>query len=119
MTTLTKEKCVACRRDSPLVTDQEVTELKPQIPDWELTSTDGIDRLQRVYRFKGYDGALEFATTVGKAADEEGHHPRIVLEWGRVGVDWWTHKIRGLHRNDFITAAKTDAMYAQVSGKQE
>ena len=119
MTTLTGEKCVACRRDSPRVTDQEVAELHPQVPDWELTETDGIKRLQRTFRFRDFASALKFTDSVGKAAEEEGHHPRITVEWGRVGVDWWTHKIRGLHRNDFIMAAKTDAMYADASGKPE
>ena len=112
---LTQEKCVACRRDSPLVTQEEVAELRPQIPDWDLTSTDGIDRLQRVLQFKNFADALEFATSLGNVADAEGHHPRLTVEWGRVGVDWWTHKIRGLHRNDFIMAARTDAMYEELS----
>ena len=102
---LTQEKCVACRRDSPLVTPEEVAELRPQIPDWELTNSDGIDRLQRPFKFGNFADALEFATALGIAADAEGHHPRLTVEWGRVGVDWWTHKIKGLHRNDFIMAA--------------
>ena len=114
---LTREKCVACRRDSPLVTQEEVVELRPQIPDWDLTNSDGIDRLQRAFKFGNFADALEFATAVGGAADAEGHHPRLTVEWGRVGVDWWTHKIKGLHRNDFIMAAKTDAMFAESSPK--
>lgn len=108
---LTREKCVACRRDSPRVTEEEIAELSPNVPDWELTDDDGVKRLQRVFRFKDFAGAMAFARDVAEAAEEEGHHPRIVLEWGRVGVDWWTHKIRGLHRNDFIMAAKTDEIY--------
>ena len=115
MATLTQERCVACRRDSPRVTDEEVSELHPQVADWELTNTDGIPRLQRTFRFGNFGGALDFATQLGKSADAEGHHPRLTVEWGLVGVDWWTHKIRGLHRNDFIMAAKTDAMYADAT----
>ena len=115
MATLTQERCVACRRDSPRVTDEEVAELHPQVAEWELTNTDGIPRLQRTFRFGNFGGALDFATQLGKSADAEGHHPRLTVEWGRVGVDWWTHKIRGLHRNDFIMAAKTDAMYADAT----
>ena len=109
--TLTAEKCVACRRDSPRVTDADIAELKPHIPEWDLTEDDGIKRLQRTYRFRDFAGATAFAMKVSEAAEDEGHHPRITLEWGRVGVDWWTHKIRGLHRNDFIMAAKTDELY--------
>ena len=58
--------------------------------------------------------ALEFTNDVGAIAEEEGHHPAILTEWGRVTVTWWTHKIRGLHRNDFIMAAKTDQIYEDV-----
>ncbi|MYE54424.1 MAG: 4a-hydroxytetrahydrobiopterin dehydratase [Chloroflexi bacterium] len=119
MATLTQEKCVACRRDSPRVTDEEVAELHPQVADWELTNSDGIPRLQRTFRFRDFGGALDFATQLGRSAGDEGHHPRITVEWGRVGVDWWTHKIRGLHRNDFIMAAKTDAMYADADTSSE
>ena len=119
MTILTQEKCVACRRDSPRVTDEEAAELHPQVADWELTNSDGIPRLQKTFRFRNFEGALDFATQLGKSADAEGHHPRLTVEWGRVGVDWWTHKIRGLHRNDFIMAAKTDAMYAGTTASDE
>ena len=113
---LTQEKCVACRRDSPRVTQEEIAELSPHVSDWQLTENDGIKRLQRGFRFRDFAGALAFARDVAEAAEEEGHHPRIVLEWGRVGVDWWTHKIRGLHRNDFIMAAKTDEIYHEHGG---
>ncbi|MDA0770129.1 MAG: 4a-hydroxytetrahydrobiopterin dehydratase [SAR202 cluster bacterium Casp-Chloro-G4] len=119
MTTLTSESCVACRRDSPKVTDAEMAELLPQIPDWEVTDTDGIPRLEKSYKFKNFSDALTFTTRLGLEADGEGHHPRITLEWGRVDVDWWTHKIRGLHRNDFVMAAKTDVMYAGSSDKPD
>ena len=93
------------------MTDEEVVALSPQIPDWDLTDDDGVQRRRRTFRFRDFAGAMTFARDVAEAAEQEGHHPRIVLEWGRVGVDWWTHKIRGLHRNDFIMAAKTDDIY--------
>jgi 4a-hydroxytetrahydrobiopterin dehydratase len=108
MTDLVNERCVACRRDSPRVTEAETAELKPSIPEWELVERDGIPRLERVYRFPDFKEALAFTQRVGELADEEGHHPALLTEWGRVTVTWWTHKIRGLHRNDFLMAAKTD-----------
>ncbi len=108
---LMREKCVACRRDSPLVTDDEVAELHPQVADWEMMDEESIPRLKRTFSFPDFAGALAFSSSVGEAAEKEGHHPRIVTEWGRVTVTWWTHKIRGLHRNDFIMAAKTDQLY--------
>jgi 4a-hydroxytetrahydrobiopterin dehydratase len=109
---LTAEKCVACRRDAPTVTDAEIAELQPQVPEWELVEIDGIKRLRRVFSFPDFTHALAFTNAVGAIAEKEGHHPALLTEWGRVTVSWWTHKIKGLHRNDFIMAAKTDALSA-------
>jgi 4a-hydroxytetrahydrobiopterin dehydratase len=110
MTTLVNEKCVACRRDAPRVPEEEIPALRQEIPDWELVEQDGVPRLQRAFRFDDFAGALAFTMRVGELAESEGHHPAILTEWGRVTVSWWTHKIRGLHRNDFIMAAKTDRL---------
>lgn len=110
MDTLTNEKCTACRRDSPRVTEAEVAELKPHIPEWTLLEREGIERIERIYRFANFAEALAFTNRVGALAEEEGHHPAILTEWGRVTVTLWTHKIRGLHRNDFIMAAKIDSL---------
>jgi 4a-hydroxytetrahydrobiopterin dehydratase len=112
MDQLVKMKCVACRADSPRVSETETAQLKPQIPDWQIVERDGIPQLERSFKFKDFRQALEFANRVGELAETNGHHPVIVLEWGKVTVTWWTHAIRGLHRNDFIMSAKTDAAYA-------
>ena len=111
---LTAEKCVACRRDAPTVTDAEIAELHPQVPEWELIELDGIKRLRRVFSFDDFAQALAFTDAVGAVAEAQGHHPALLTEWGRVTVSWWTHKIKGLHRNDFIMAAKTDELYQSV-----
>lgn len=111
---LTAERCVACRRDAPTVTDAELAELHPNVPEWELVELDGIKRLTRVFPFDDFAQALEFTRGVGELAEAEGHHPALLTEWGRTTVSWWTHKIKGLHRNDFIMAAKTDALYQSV-----
>ena len=108
---LNQQKCVACRRDSPPVTDQEVADLQPEVPQWDLITEDGIKKLDRVFRFADFRQALDFTDALGELAETEGHHPRLVTEWGRVKVTWWTHKIRNLHRNDFIMAAKSDRFY--------
>jgi 4a-hydroxytetrahydrobiopterin dehydratase len=110
MATLTSEKCTACRRDSPRVTEADIQELKPQIPQWALTEVDGIPRLERAFRFANFAQALSFTDTVGALAEAEGHHPAILTEWGKVTISLWTHKIRGLHRNDFVMAAKIDTL---------
>lgn len=110
MESLTQMKCVACRKGEPTVTDAEVAELHPQVSDWEIVEVDGIKRLRRVFAADDFAQALEFTNEVGALAEEEGHHPALETEWGRTTVTWWTHKIRGLHRNDFIMAAKTDEL---------
>ena len=111
MATLSAEKCVACRAGAPQATAAEIAEFQPQIPDWNLEERHGIPQLERVFRFRSFAQALAFTNAVGNLAEEEGHHPALLTEWGRVTVTWWTHKIKGLHRNDFIMAAKTDALY--------
>jgi 4a-hydroxytetrahydrobiopterin dehydratase len=111
MERLTQMKCVACRAGEPTVTDEEIAELHPQVSEWEIVEVDGIKRLQRVFAFNDFAQALAFTDAVGALAESEGHHPALLTEWGRTTVAWWTHKIKGLHRNDFIMAAKTDQLY--------
>ena len=111
MEPLAKLKCVACRGGEPRVTEQEIAEFVPQIPQWKLVERDGIKRLERSFNFKNFSEALSWTNKVGELAEAEDHHPALLTEWGKVTVTWWTHKIRGLHRNDFIMASKTDALY--------
>ena len=115
MSGLAGERCVACRPDAPRVTAAEVQALSREIPDWRLLEREGIARLERVFAFANFADALAFTNGVGALAEEAGHHPALTTEWGRVTVAWWTHILRGLHRNDFIMAAKTDAAYAGQS----
>ncbi len=110
MTELAETHCEACRADAPRVTDAEIEALSPQIPDWEMIEVDGIKRLTRQFTFSNFREALAFTNKVGELAEEANHHPAILTEWGKVTVTWWTHKIRGLHKNDFIMAARTDRL---------
>jgi 4a-hydroxytetrahydrobiopterin dehydratase len=89
-----------------------MAEFAPQVPDWQIVERESIHRLERIFKFKNFVQALAFTHRVGELAESEGHHPAILTEWGKVTVTWWTHKIRGLHRNDFIMAAKTDQLYS-------
>jgi len=111
MEELIKQKCVACRADAPRVTDDELPGLIKQIPDWQPVSNDSILQLTREFKFDNYVLSLSFTNAIADLAEEEDHHPAILLEWGKVKVTWWTHKIGGLHKNDFIAAAKTDLIY--------
>jgi 4a-hydroxytetrahydrobiopterin dehydratase len=108
MEELRKHKCEACNAGALPVSDEEIPKFKSEIPDWEILEIDGIKRLRRVFTFKNFKGALEFTNKVGAIAEEAGHHPTLLTEWGKVTVTWWTHKIRGLHINDFIMASRTD-----------
>jgi len=111
MTDLATGKCVACRAGEPTLTNAEIAELQPQLPDWQLKEVEGMRRLERVFKFKNFAQALEFTNKIGAIAEEENHHPLIITEWGKVTINWWTHKIGGLHRNDFIMAARSDELY--------
>jgi 4a-hydroxytetrahydrobiopterin dehydratase len=113
MEPLARMTCVACRKETPRATADEIAELHREVPDWEIVELDGIKRLTRVFTVDDFAQALEFTNDVGRLAEEEGHHPALVTEWGRTTVSWWTHKIKGLHRNDFIMAAKTDRLSAR------
>jgi 4a-hydroxytetrahydrobiopterin dehydratase len=113
---LTEQQCVACRGDEPGVTDAEREEYSAQVPRWHIVPHEGIPHLTRTFRFDNFVHALDFSIAVGRLAEEQGHHPAILTEWGKVTVEWWTHKIRALHRNDFIMAARTDELFAQAPG---
>ena len=110
MTDLHQMKCVACRGGEPKLTDQEIAALQPEVPEWQVIEVDGIKRLERVFKLKNFIEAMAFTNKIGMIAEKEDHHPLIVTEWGRVTIQWWTHKIKGLHKNDFIMAAKVDAL---------
>jgi 4a-hydroxytetrahydrobiopterin dehydratase len=103
-------KCTACRADSPRATEAEITTFTAQLPEWRIIEVEGVQRLERTFRFKNFVQALSFANRVGEVAEAEGHHPKLVVEWGSVSVQWWTHAIHGLHVNDFILAAQTDKL---------
>tara|TARA_Y100000768_G_scaffold180946_1_gene135502 strand:+ start:17 stop:355 length:339 start_codon:yes stop_codon:yes gene_type:complete len=110
MSDLIQQKCVACRADAPRVADDELPDLLKQIPDWQPVTDDSVLKLNKVFNFDNYSDAISFTNKIAQLAEEEDHHPAILLEWGRVEVTWWTHKIGGLHKNDFIAAAKTDLL---------
>jgi 4a-hydroxytetrahydrobiopterin dehydratase len=112
MEKLAEITCIPCRGDEPPATDAEIVEFHTQVPDWIVIERDGIKRLERAFKFKNFVQALAFTNRVGDIAETQGHHPALLTEWGRVTVTWWTHKIKGLHRNDFVMAAKTDQLYA-------
>lgn len=112
MEDLIESTCTACRGGEPPLTEAEITTLRPQVPNWSVVTRDGIQRIERTYRLPDFARAMAFAVQVGELAEREGHHPDLHIGWGRVTVETWTHAIGGLHRNDFILAAKTDQIFS-------
>jgi 4a-hydroxytetrahydrobiopterin dehydratase len=111
MINLAAGQCVACRGGEPTLADAEIEDLLFHIIDWQVKEVDEVKRLERVFNFKNFMEAMEFTNKIAAVAEEQGHHPLIITEWSRVTVHWWTHKVKGLHRNDFIMAAKTDELF--------
>ncbi len=110
---LSQSSCEACKVDAPMLSEQEIQKLAPQIPSWMIHEEEGIKRLICSFAFSSYEDSVNFTNKVAKLAEEEDHHPEIVLEWGNVTVSWWSHKIKGLHKNDFICASKTDNLFKE------
>lgn len=110
MSDLEQQKCEACNADAPQVTDEELADLMREVPNWTPVVRDGVMQLEREFKFKNFKLALEFTNKVGEIAEDEFHHPTLVTEWGKTTVTWWTHAINGLHKNDFIMAARTDKL---------
>lgn len=115
MNTLSQEKCTVCAVGAQAMEEMEVERLRAEIPAWQIVERDGFKRLERIFTFNNFAEAMEFTNRIAALAEAEGHHPAILTEWGRVTVSWWTHKIRGLHRNDFLMAARTDLIAAPAT----
>ncbi len=115
MSDLSIRTCEVCRLGAPLATDEEIKEFMSQLPYWEIIIVDEVKHLKKTFKFKNFMEALQFTNKVGELAEKEGHHPEILTQWGKVTVTWWTHKIMGLHANDFIMAAKTDKIFMDSS----
>jgi 4a-hydroxytetrahydrobiopterin dehydratase len=111
---LAGRRCEACRADAPLLTPRELNERLPQLPQWQLIEVVGVQQLSRVYRCKDFLGAMALAEKVAEIAEQENHHPSLLVEWGKLTVRWWTHKINGLHENDLIMAARTERLFVTL-----
>jgi len=102
---LSQKTCIPCRGGVPPLTADEVSRLSSEVSEWSVVEGHHI---KRDFKFSDFSTALKFVNSVGRIAEEEGHHPDIYLTWGEVGVTIWTHKIDGLTESDFILAAKID-----------
>jgi 4a-hydroxytetrahydrobiopterin dehydratase len=109
MTDLADKQCVPCLGGVPALKGKALQDLHASIPKWTIVDE---HHLTREYKFPDFKQALDFVNKVGALAEEQGHHPDILLAWGKAGVTMWTHKIDGLTESDFIMAAKIDRLLA-------
>jgi 4a-hydroxytetrahydrobiopterin dehydratase len=110
---LADQACVPCKGGTPPLTEAEYEPLLEQLTGWEVR--DQL-RLWKTYKFKNFVEAVDFVNRVTPVAEAEGHHPDLHVAWGSVGVELWTHKIKGLSSSDFIMAAKIDRLAAAPPG---
>jgi 4a-hydroxytetrahydrobiopterin dehydratase len=108
MNELIQLHCTQVAANTPRLTEKEISLLKEELSGWETHTKKGELHLEKSFQFKDFKQALAFTNRVAQLANEEDHHPALLTEWGKVTVTWWTHKIKGLHQNDFIMAAKTE-----------
>jgi len=111
MAMLNELKCTICQVGDIPLDDNEISEYLHDIHGWSVVNENSIKRIKKTFQFNDYPSGLEFTNKVARLAEAERHHPSIQLDWGKVTVTWWTHKIKGLHKNDFIMAAKTDSLF--------
>lgn len=108
MNELAQSSCEACTSASLKASNEERASLMNLISGWHIVSPDDLEQLQKSFKFPNFVKALSFTNKIGHIAEQHNHHPEILTEWGKVTITWWTHSVHGLHRNDFIMAAKTD-----------
>ena len=103
MTSLADKTCVPCRGGTPALKGSALSDFRQQVPEWQVVDE---HHLIRAYKFPDFRSALAFVNKVGELAEEQGHHPDILLAWGKVEITIWTHAVNGLTESDFILAAK-------------
>ena len=108
MNELLEKKCIPCEGGTLPLSESEITELLPQVEGW--TVSPDLKKLSKDYKFEDFAGAMSFANQIAQIAEEEGHHPDLLVSWGKVGIELSTHAIGGLSENDFILAAKINAL---------
>ena len=100
--------------DNTAVSRDKQTAFLKQLTGWTVVNDKNINQLQRIFGFKNFVDAMAFTNRIAELAEQADHHPAIITEWGKVTVTWWTHRIKGLHLNDFVMAKKTDQAYAKL-----
>ena len=110
---LAAKSCAPCRGGIPPLDGAAAARMAERTPGWSLA--EGATRLQRRFEFRDFVEAMKFVNRVADVAEAEGHHPDIAIHWNKVDLVLWTHKIGGLHENDFILAAKINRLLEEGS----
>jgi 4a-hydroxytetrahydrobiopterin dehydratase len=113
MANLAQEHCVSINASSLRLDEAEAGNLLAELNGWKIINKNNELMLEKSFKFADFKQALAFTNQLGQLAEVENHHPALLTEWGLVTASWWTHRIKGLHRNDFIMAAKTEAVYSK------
>ncbi|HEU5379502.1 MAG TPA: 4a-hydroxytetrahydrobiopterin dehydratase [Ktedonobacteraceae bacterium] len=116
MEQLKQARCVPCEDGVPQASADEISTYIAELPGWQIIEVAGVKQLTRSFAFDNFAHALAFTNRIGELAELEGHHPALLTEWGKVTATWWTHTVRGLHRNDFVMAAKTSEAFQTAKG---
>ena len=99
---------------APLVPEEQQIELIKDLEGWIIDKSE-ISKLVKTFQFSNYVQTLEFVNLIADLSENEDHHPKITIEWGQVCLEWWSHKIKGLHMNDFVCAAKSDELFSKIN----
>lgn len=108
MSKLYQQVCEPCHQNTGIMSEEKQQDLLGMLDGWEITDEEDVPQLLKIIKCHDFLSALDVANKVGELAEVSNHHPALLVEWGKVTVRWWTHSIGGLHKNDFIMAAKTD-----------
>ena len=119
MEALHKKHCTSYSKSELLIDQNMRHKLIPGLPFWEIVVHQEVEMLIQEFRLLGFQEAFNFTSQIASLAEEQNHHPKIITEWGKVTVYWWSHEIKGLHLNDFIMAAKTDLAFKLLSEKRK
>ena len=109
-TPLAERRCEACTPETPRLTRERATELLHELSGWAITDVEGRAELTKTFRYKGFMPGVELTNRIAALAEQEGHHPDLLLTYGSLTVRLWTHAAGGLTDNDFILAAKIDRL---------
>ncbi|WP_339845337.1 4a-hydroxytetrahydrobiopterin dehydratase [uncultured Halopseudomonas sp.] len=110
MATLATESLDTSKQAACVLAEEKIKELLADLEGWSLINVQGVPRVEKAYSFKDFQQALAFTNRVGALAEDVGHHPALLTEWGKVTVTWWSHSLGGIHRNDMIMAARTERL---------